>query len=86
MPLATFPYKAKIDQREMTWAYVRLGFEAKIDEKMSWSSTQGQRKMIYHSPESFYLSTSFLSFTYVPFYLAPYIFIFQVIVFIFALT
>ena len=27
------PYKAKIDQRKMTWAYVRLGFEAKIDEK-----------------------------------------------------
>ena len=39
VPLATFPYKAKIDQREMTWAYVRLGFEAKIDEKKSWSST-----------------------------------------------
>ena len=31
--------------------------------------------MIYHSPESFYLSTYFLSFTYIPFYLAPYIYI-----------
>ena len=27
------PYKANIDRTKMTWTYVRLGFEAKIDEK-----------------------------------------------------
>ena len=42
--------------------------------------------MIYHSPESFYLSTYFLSFTYIPFYLAPYIYILHLSFFIFSST